>query len=119
MVGTKMPEPGENTQNNNFQVKHPTSTEPHPLWRKILKLKKQFETVGNWIDDDDDDDDDDDAVADGAVDAVDMMRMSLRSSGAWNGPASQKFHYIQLISFPSNALQSTLHCTTLHCIALN
>ena len=26
--------------------------------------------------------------------------------------ASQKFHYIQLISFPSNALQCTLHFTT-------
>ena len=36
-------------------------------------------------------------------------RRDLGSSGAWNGPASQKFHYIQLISFPSNALESTLH----------
>ena len=38
-----------------------------------------------------------------------MIRMNLGSSGAWNGSASQKFHYIQLISFPSNALQCTLH----------
>ena len=36
-------------------------------------------------------------------------RRDLGSSGAWNGPASQKFHYIQLISFSSNALESTLH----------
>ena len=86
----------------------------------ILSASAWPSLILTLYDDDDDDDDDDGMMMPMMMMMVMtiikmmgvMIRMNLGSSGAWNGSASQKFHYIQLISFPSNALQCTLHFTT-------